>query len=174
MVYDVWLTGYTQSSPEPLTSPFYFSLPLFSSFLYFSERVETWGGGTSRVKCPQAVTCSKEVEVTGKQRPFRWTSLAGDTRPPVQITLKLMYSSLHSQHHSTQLHEYACVCTCLCVSEELFQSVREKRETNWQVSKHKGLKSSSAHFWKDHACVENIPHKSWSSYRGKFWTYKPH
>ena len=71
MMSDWQATRKAHLSPWPLlfTSPCRPSAS-FSSSLCLSERPETRGGGTSRVKRPQAATCSKGG-VTGKQRPFR-------------------------------------------------------------------------------------------------------
>lgn len=47
---------------------------------------------------------------------------------------------------------------CVCIDS---MSKRKKRGgVDWQVSKHNASKSTTAHSWKDYACVENIPYEA--------------
>lgn len=73
MLYDVWLTGNTQSSPEPLTSPFlHLHVPLLPLSLLFSISLRGWKleegphPGWNVLRQRPALR-----GVTGKQRPFR-------------------------------------------------------------------------------------------------------
>ena len=157
--YDVWLTGYTLSSPEPLTSLFLFyffpdiSLSLFSPLLFLFSIFLGEGGNsrraTSRVKWPRAATCSKggggSPGNKGHSGKPLWAGPETD-RLPAQITPRLMYW-LFAQHSVTtrpgrvlRVAEAKCVCVCVCVRVRVhFSQQEEKGKTDWQVSKHNTL-----------------------------------
>lgn len=84
--YDVWLTGYTLSSPEPLTSLFTSlcrsSPPSFSSFFLFFWERGNLRRARSRVEWPQAATCSKGGHRETKAIQVKRSEQAWDRQAP--------------------------------------------------------------------------------------------
>lgn len=146
MLYDVWLTGYTLSSPEPLTSLFtslslFSSLPLFF-FLFF------WEGGNlrrarSRVEWLQAATSSKGGHWETKAIQVNRSELAWDRQVPTEdntgANVPPFAQSMPPDSAAVRAQRGQGVCVYVWVW--VISISERKGKTDWQVSKHNALKA---------------------------------
>lgn len=139
--YDVWLTGNTLSSPEPLTSLFTSlcrssSPSSYSLFQFFRERGNL-RRARSRVEWLQAATCSKGGHGETKAIQVNHSEQAWDRQAPRADNTEanvLAFAQSTPPDPTTVSDQGGWGVWVVSISER-------KGKTDWQVSKHNALKA---------------------------------